>query len=63
MDILDQVLQGREFSANELAKLYEYDIFTLGQASKCFARRKIWQKGVFQYESPYQPHQYLRRCV
>lgn len=47
MDILDQVLQGREFSASELAKLYEYDIFTLGQAANALREEKYGKKVFF----------------
>ena len=47
MDILDQVLQGREFSADELAKLYEYDIFTLGQAANALREKKYGKKVFF----------------
>lgn len=47
MDILDQVLQGREFNANELAKLYEYDIFTLGQAANALREEKYGKKVFF----------------
>ena len=46
MDLLDKVLQGREFSAQELTKLYDYELFTLGNAANEI-RAKKYDKKVF----------------
>lgn len=41
MDILESVLNHKEFSPKELAKLYDYDLFTLGEVADKIRREKF----------------------
>ncbi|GAD19258.1 aminofutalosine synthase MqnE [Helicobacter fennelliae] len=47
MDILAQVLEGKEFDAKTLSALYDYDIFTLGEAANQIRASKYDKKVFF----------------
>ena len=47
LTILEQVLAGKECSASELVRLYECDIFTLGEAANSIRKQKYENKVFF----------------
>ncbi len=47
MDLLSEVLKGKEFDAPILAQLYDYDIFTLGEAANTIREEKYGKKVFF----------------
>ncbi|RDU53611.1 aminofutalosine synthase MqnE [Helicobacter sp. MIT 01-3238] len=47
LTILEQVLAGKECSASELVRLYECDIFTLGEAANSIRKQKYANKVFF----------------
>lgn len=47
MDLLEQVIAGHLFEADTLAKLYEYDMFVLGEAANAIREQKYGKKVFF----------------